>query len=189
MRPQRRRPRLPWPRPPSAWTGYDTLSYDSPVATTEVTEQPARSGRAAVIGVIILGVAVVAYFALGMPGMDHSGSGGTMAGMDRAATGEPMSLSPDAFADRLTADVFVVNVHLPADAAIAGTDATIGYDRMVGDDRLPTDKDTPLLLYCRTGRMSAAAGRELIAVGYTDVSHLEGGMDAWARAGYDLEEA
>lgn len=138
----------------------------------------------------VLAVAVVAYFALGMPGMGHSGAGGTMAGMEHAAAGEPMALGPQAFADRLAGGgVFVVNVHVPAGPAIDGTDAMIAFDDIVGDDRLPADTDAAILLYCQTGRMSQTAGRDLMAAGYTDVSHLDGGMDAWVRAGLELEGA
>jgi len=156
-------------------------------ATADVDQQRPRSGRAAVVALCVAILAVVGYFALGMPGMDHSG--GAMAGMDHAASGDPMPLEAEAFAERLAdSSAFVVNVHVPAGATIAGTDAAIPYDRIVGDARLPAAKDAPILLYCQTGRMSQTAGRELVAAGYTDVSHLDGGMEAWQRAGLALED-
>ena len=37
--------------------------------------------------------------------------------------------------------------------------------------------------------MSQSAGRDLMAAGYTDVCHLDGGMDAWVRTGMELEGA
>lgn len=37
--------------------------------------------------------------------------------------------------------------------------------------------------------MSAEAAEELVALGYKDVWDLEGGMDAWRRAGLLLEGA
>ena len=112
-----------------------------------------------------------------------------MAGMDHPA-GEPMALAPDAFAERIADDgVFAVNVHVPPAEEIAGTDATIPYDEIVGDGRLADDIDTPILLYCETGRMSETAGRDLLDAGYTNVSHLDGGMDAWERAGFELRGA
>lgn len=180
--------------------------------TTADTEQrPGRPGRGAMIALGVVLVAVVGYFALGMPGTDSSGgsmpgmegmdgstgstegmdgmgSGGSMEGMDQAAPGDPMPLEPDAFQARLAdPSAFVVNVHVPASAMIAGTDAAIPYDQISGDARLPAAKDAPILLYCQTGRMSLAAGRELVAAGYTDVSHLAGGMEAWQQAGLPLE--
>lgn len=153
---------------------------------SEEAEAPPRGGRGVVALVVLAVVAVGAYFALGMPGMGHSGSSGTMAGMEQPAD-EPMVLAPAAFAERLDDEgVFVVNVHVPAGDEIAGTDATIPYDSIVGDDRLPADQATPILLYCRTGRMSASAGRDLLAAGYTEVAHLDGGMEAWVDAGFEL---
>ncbi len=155
-------------------------------ATTDPEQRPPRSGRGAVVAFGVIIVAIVGYFAFGMPGMDHSG--GSMADMDHPA-GDPMPLAPQAFADGVADPrVFVVNVHVPAGATIAGTDATIPYDQLVGDARLPAATDTAILLYCQTGRMSETAGRELVEAGYTDVSHLDGGTDAWRRAGLPLDE-
>lgn len=157
---------------------------------TDETEKPERAGRVATIGFAVLALAVVAYFVVGMPGMDHSGTSDTMAGMEHAAEGEPMALAPKAFAARLAADdVVLVNVHVQARDGIAGTDATIAYDDIADDDRLPADENASIMLYCQTGRMSAQAGRDLIAAGYTDVSYLEGGVEAWERAGFDAERS
>ena len=136
---------------------------------------PARSRRplaaAAVLAVL---AAVAVYLLLGTPGIGPAG--------------DLRALAPQEFAQRLESDAFVVNVHVPLGPGIAGTDEAIAYDRLAGDDRLPEDRDEPILLYCETGRMSLAAGRELLATGYTDVAHLDGGMQAWQAAGYDLVE-
>ena len=43
-----------------------------------------------------------------------------------------------------------------------------------------------IVLYCRSGRMSAIVATELVAAGYTSVWNLEGGMLAWEKAGYAL---
>ena len=39
--------------------------------------------------------------------------------------------------------------------------------------------DVPLVLHCRSGVRSEQAARTLMAAGYSDVSHLEGGVLAW----------
>ncbi len=135
-------------------------------------------GSLVVGGLVIALVVVVGYLALGMPGMDHSGGGG--AAMDAS----DMSVGVDDFASRMAEpDAFVVNVHLPDEGSIAGTDAAIPYDRVAGDTRLPDDTTTPIVLYCQTGRMSAEAATALMDAGYADVVHLDGGMDAWVAAG------
>jgi len=105
-----------------------------------------------------------------------------------AATSEAFArLDPAAFADRMNnAEAAVINVHIPYEGEIENTDAFIAYDKIVGDSSLPKDKNTEILLYCRTGRMSEEAGAVLNEEGYTKVAHLEGGMKAWEAAGRKL---
>lgn len=146
-----------------------------------------HSGRALVVaGAAVLALFVL-YLVLGMPGMDHGPSGeeGSMAPMDHAAmTYESLPVSE--FETRMSPEAFVVNVHRPYEGEIAGTDALIDYETIVGDRRLPSDTDAPILLYCETGRMSATAAEALVGAGYTDVAHLEGGMEAWEAAGMPI---
>ena len=153
-----------------------------------VSHPPTDDAVAGVNGsrvILVLGLvvaAVVGYFALGMPGMDHGGAG--MGAMDAS----DMAVGVDKFAARLAkAEAFVVNVHVPDEGSIVGTDAAIPYGRVLGDSRLPKGKSTPISLYCKTGRMSAEAATALMGAGYTDVVYLDGGMDAWVAAGRSLE--
>ena len=84
-------------------------------------------------------------------------------------------------------DFPLVNVHIPYEGEIAQTDAFIPFDQIVDHlDQLPTDKTAVIVLYCRSGRMSEIAAGELAALGYTDVSHLSGGMIDWERSGQAL---
>ncbi|MBI3559391.1 rhodanese-like domain-containing protein, partial [Candidatus Gottesmanbacteria bacterium] len=48
---------------------------------------------------------------------------------------------------------------------------------------LPFDKTTPIILYCKTGKMSGEAVVTLQKMGYLNVRHLEGGMNAWQKIG------
>lgn len=41
------------------------------------------------------------------------------------------------------------------------------------------DKQSPLLVYCRTGRRSLEAAQVLTELGYTDVTDMAGGILAW----------
>jgi len=49
------------------------------------------------------------------------------------------------------------------------------------------DKDAPVLLYCASGRRSAAAREAMVAAGFTDVKDLAGGIRAWQQAGLSTE--
>jgi len=50
-------------------------------------------------------------------------------------------------------------------------------------DDLPKGKNTPVLVYCATGRRSLDAGRFLTEQGYTAVHELQGGITAWQAEG------
>ena len=104
---------------------------------------------------------------------------------DPAAARDPFArLDPAAFEERMKNEqAMVINVHVPYEGELAGTDAFIPYDKIKDDPRLPEDKATELLLYCRTGRMSEEAAVDLLEEGYTNIAHLEGGMKAWEASG------
>ena len=84
--------------------------------------------------------------------------------------------------------VVVVNTHVPFEGDLPSTDLSVPYDEIGQSlDRLPEDKNARIAVYGKSGRMSAEAAEELVARGYGNVWDLEGGMDAWQRAGLPLE--
>lgn len=48
-------------------------------------------------------------------------------------------------------------------------------------------KDTPVVCICRSGNRSRTACETLAANGYSGLRNVEGGMRAWAAAGYPIE--
>src|SRR5262249_50652972 len=48
-------------------------------------------------------------------------------------------------------------------------------------------RDQSIVLYCQTGKRSALAADVLQTMGYPNVCHLAGGIDAWTKAGNAVE--
>lgn len=174
-----------------------------PIETRKMTEKPApltasrseqRAGRILVGAILALIVAMISYFALGMPGMDHS-AGSSMNGMsmtDTPSDATEMSratsrlVEPVRFDDVVSAgEAVVINVHVPYEGEIAGTDLFMPFDD-IDPELLPTDRGTQLAVYCLSGNMSATAIESLTRFGYTDIIELDGGMNAWTESGRRL---
>jgi rhodanese-related sulfurtransferase len=86
-----------------------------------------------------------------------------------------------------TKDFFFVNVHIPYEGEIAQTDAFIPFDQIEPSlSQFPQDRSDEVVLYCRSGSMSAIAARSLVEAGYTQVYNLDGGFRAWQAQGYPL---
>lgn len=82
---------------------------------------------------------------------------------------------------------FFVNVHVPYEGEIAGTDAHIAYDTITENlECFPSEKDAEIVLYCMSDRMSGIAAEQLALRGFSNVSHLSGGMIAWEAGGNKL---
>ena len=85
-------------------------------------------------------------------------------------------------------DFTFINVHIPFEGDIPGTDLSIPYDQIEQQlAQLPADREARIVLYCRSGRMSTIAAENLVELDFTNVFELEGGMLEWEKAGFPLE--
>ncbi len=84
-------------------------------------------------------------------------------------------------------DFVLINVHVPYQGEIPGTDLLLPYHSVVRQkDRLPASRDTKIVVYCLTGPMGYAAAQDLVQLGYTRVYHYEAGMRDWVRRDREL---
>ncbi len=133
----------------------------------------------------------VAAIALGLVCLGTACSAGdTAEHPTTVATAAAALVGPAEFAQHVDdSRVVTINVHVPNEGNIAGTDLAIPFDQISRSAKLPKDTSTPLAVYCRSGNMSASAVKDLKAKGYTNIVELEGGYNAWIAAGRTLQPA
>ena len=85
-------------------------------------------------------------------------------------------------------DLFIVDVHIPEQRHIKGTDLFVPFDKITTNaEKFPADKDETIIVYCRSGNMSVDSSIDLVDMGYKNVFNVVEGINAWKAAGYPLE--
>ncbi len=103
-----------------------------------------------------------------------------------AAAAGPV-ISPEDLAGRLQHNApLVLDVRTPAefrDGHIAGA-INIAHDEIAGQwPALNIQRDDEVIVYCGTGRRAGLAQQALETLGYSRTRLLEGGFEAWKKAG------
>ena len=84
-------------------------------------------------------------------------------------------------------DFILINTHIPYEGEIPGTDFLIPFNQIDRNKaKLPKDKMTSIVVYCKAGPMGNIAAERLIEMGYADVINFKGGMNAWEKTGRSL---
>jgi rhodanese-related sulfurtransferase len=54
-------------------------------------------------------------------------------------------------------------------------------------DKIPSSEGKTLVLYCQSSNRSSQAAQKLLAAGFTEITHLQGGLNAWKQLGYPTQ--
>jgi monothiol glutaredoxin len=91
-------------------------------------------------------------------------------------------VAPRELAERLRSGekVSLYDVRTPQEQAKARIEGAKLLDRSTEDEILALPKNTPLVFHCHHGSRSQQAAEHFLAQGFTNVSNLSGGIDAWS---------
>lgn len=115
------------------------------------------------------------------------------------AKAEVENLTPDQVAAELeSGDAVLVDLREPAEREAASIPGTVHVPRgmleFAADPDLPAHKpelqrEKRVILHCASGGRSALAAKTLKDMGYSNVAHLEGGINRWAQEGKPVDTA
>jgi rhodanese-related sulfurtransferase len=77
---------------------------------------------------------------------------------------------------------------LPGDLHAPGPTLESMADPVGGGHRPEFTPDRRIVVYCDTGRRSAAAAKRLARLGFTRVAYLEGGLGGWKAQGLEVDQ-
>jgi phage shock protein E len=109
-----------------------------------------------------------------------------VAGMDAAVTDIDVAAAAQIVDD---GEAVILDVRSPQEFAAGHLPDAINIDVESADfaDRVAgLDESAETLVYCRTGNRSGVATDEMADLGFTDMSDLQGGIEAWAAAGEEV---
>lgn len=99
------------------------------------------------------------------------------------------AMSPAEFKKAITSEAQLVDVRTPAEYADGHLANAVNLDWLGGqleEHMADIDKSAPVLLYCASGKRSAAAREAMLEAGFSDVHDLAGGIRAWVANGGEV---
>ncbi len=114
----------------------------------------------------------------------QDGPGGTGFKMDNPnAPAQAKQMSVEDLKAALDADeeIHLFDVRTPQEIAIATIDGGRVLDQQALADIEDLPKDSKLVFFCHKGQRSMAAAQRILALGFTNVHNLAGGIDAWSQ--------
>ena len=121
----------------------------------------------------------------------------TAAQMVSEAKGRIQNLAPSDVADELEQGATLVDIREPEErvqngsisGAIAAPRGMLEFyaDPTSPYHRAELNPDDRIILHCASGGRSALAAATLQEMGYTNIAHLDGGLNAWKEQGLPVE--
>lgn len=144
----------------------------------------AKQSTIAAIAIVLVGVlAAAGIMARGPEGQIEPGA------IERSG-GSFTKLAASAFADALAqGDAVLLDVRTPEEYAAGRIDGAKNlnfYDAAFVRELAALDRDQPYLIYCQSGNRSGQTVERMRALGFTNVTELAGGINAWNAAGMPL---
>ncbi|HNQ14760.1 MAG TPA: rhodanese-like domain-containing protein [Pyrinomonadaceae bacterium] len=82
-----------------------------------------------------------------------------------------------------------IDVRTPAEFDAEHAAKSINYPLdTIEADAAKLNKSKPVYIICQTGRRSQIAAAKLNELGFSDVADVQGGMNAWTKAGLPTEK-
>jgi rhodanese-related sulfurtransferase len=101
---------------------------------------------------------------------------------DRSPQAQYRTISVRDVPQRLRAGAKLVDVRSPREFnAVHPRDAINVTPRMIKQDEIGLERDTEIMLICLSGSRSERAARDLVTLGYTNVSNVQGGLNTWVK--------
>lgn len=142
----------------------------------------------------ILGIALVCILIFGLTACAFSNNKGNSSANNQAKVEESSpsykNIKPEEAKKLLESDreIILLDVRTPSEYAEKHIPAStlIPLDQIEKEaPRKISNKDTQIIVYCRSGSRSVAAAKALVNMGYTNVNNL-GGINSWP---YDTESS
>ena len=96
-----------------------------------------------------------------------------------------MLLAPKGYTENLSDSIQLVDVRTPEEFAEGHIQHAVNinfHDEDFSSQIAELNKKRPVYVYCRSGKRSGKAAKEMVALGFTQVVNLKGGLLAWQEA-------
>jgi rhodanese-related sulfurtransferase len=98
--------------------------------------------------------------------------------------GTLVSLTPQEAKERFDANqIVIIDVRTPVEYAFEHIPGALLFPMSAFDPAKLPSGGKPVVFHCGSGKRSTAVAKKCIAHGIAEVTHVEGGLEAWKKAG------